>query len=399
MDYYSTRQAETQNWKEGIVFEVGSLFAYFSRLSDSRQARGKVYELACGLTLIFLAKLSGQDSVRGMCDWLYERRVLLQAAFHLPPQRMLSRSTITRLLAEVVVVQEWEELVNGFWTHLPGAGASGLVAVDGKTLRGTLEAAHPHGVHLLAAYLPEEGFVLAQVQVDWKENEIPVALRVLKTLDLRGKIVTGDALLTQRKLCVEIVDGGGEYLFKVKENQPRLHEEIQRLFAPEPVVQGFSPAAHEDFQMAQTETKGHGRVEVRTITVSQMLNAYSEWPHLAQVFEIQRRTIYLATGQVSAERTYGITSLTPAEANPRRLLELVQAHWGIENQLHYRRDVSLHEDTGRLRTGHGAQVMAALNNLVLGLVDWLGYDTVRTAREHFNAHFEAAFALVQSSPW
>ncbi len=398
MDYYSTRQAEPHVWKEGIVFEVGSLFAYFSRLSDSRKPRGKVYALACGLTLIFLAKLSGQDSVRGMCDWLYERHDLLSEAFHLPPQRSLSRKTITRLLAEVVVVQEWEDLVNGFWTYLPGAGASVLVAVDGKTLRGTLDVAHPHGVHLLAAYLPEEGWVLAQVQVDWKENEIPAALRVLKTLDLRGKIVTGDALFAQRELCIAVVAGGGEYGLKVKGNQPRLHEELARLFAPEPVVKGFSPASHDDVQTAQTTTKGHGRVEVRTLTVSQMLNDYSEWPHLAQVFQIQRRTIHLATGQVSEERTYGITSLTPAEASPRRILELVQAHWGIENRLHYRRDVSLHEDASRLRTGHGAQVLAGLNNLVLGLVDWLGYPTVRAAREHFNAHFEEAFALVQSSP-
>ncbi len=82
-----------------------------------------------------------------------------------------------------------------------------------------------------------------------------------------------------------------------------------------------------------------------------------------------------------------------------RLLEIVRAHWGIESQLHYCRDVSLREDAGRLRTGHGAQAMAALNNLVLGLLRWLGYTNTRAAREHFNAHFEEAFALIQSSPW
>ena len=399
MDYYSTRQAAPDIWKAGVIFEVSSLFGYFSSLADSRKARGKVYPLAIGLTLIFLAKLSGADSLRGMRDWLHERRSVLGQAFGLPPERTPSRSTITRLLAEVIAVQAWEEMISNFWEELPGAGASAIVTLDGKTLRGTIDVNHPHGEHLLAAYLPEEGIVLLQVRVDRKTNEIPVALQVVKTLDLRGKIVTGDALLTQRQLSAEIVARGGDYVFKVKENQPSLYQDLQRLFAPEPVVKGFSPASHDDFRMAQTEDKGHGRIEVRTITVSQMLNSYSDWPHLAQVFSIERRTLTLATGEVSTEQTYGITSLTPAEANPERLLEIIRAHWGIENQLHYRRDVSMHEDAGRLRTGHGAHAMAALNNLVLGLLQWLGYINTRSAREHFNAHFEEAFALVQSSPW
>ncbi len=399
MDYYSTRQAAPDNWKAGVIFEVGSLLSYFSSLADSRKARGKVYPLDIGLTLIFLAKLSGADSLRGMRDWLHERRAVLGQAFGLPPQRTPSRSTITRLLAEVMAIQAWEEVISNFWEQLPGAGASAIVTLDGKTLRGTIDVNHPRGEHLLAAYLPEEGIVLLQVRVDRKTNEIPVALQVVKTLDLRGKIVTGDALLTQRQLAAEIVARGGDYVFKVKENQLSLYQDLQRLFAPEPVVKGFSPASHDDFRSAPTEAKGHGRIEVRTITVSQMLNRYSDWPHLAQVFVIERRTTRLATGEVSTEQTYGITSLTPAAANPERLLEIARAHWGIENQLHYRRDVSLHEDACRLRTGHGAQAMAALNNLVLGLLRWLGYTNTRSAREHFNAHFEEAFALVQSSPW
>ncbi len=399
MDYYSTRQAAPEIWKEGLMFEVGSLYSYFSSLGDSRKARGQVYPLAIGLTLIFLAKLSGADSLRGMADWLYERRTILSEAFGLPPNRMPSRSTITRLLAEVIAIQAWEEVVSNFWGQLPGAGASALLTLDGKTLRGTIDVHHPQGEHLLAAYLPEEGLVLMQVRVDRKTNEIPVSVQVVKALDLRGKIVTGDALLTQRQLCLAIVAGGGAYVFKLKENQPTLYQDVQRLFAPEPVVKGFSPASHDDFRTARTEDKGHGRIEVRTITVSQMLNTYSDWPHLAQVFRIERRSHTVATGVISTELTYGITSLAPAEASPARLLEIVRAHWGIESQLHYRRDVSLREDAGRLRTGHGAQAMAALNNLVLGLLRWLGYTNPRSAREHFNAHFEEAFALVQSSPW
>ncbi len=161
------------------------------------------------MSLIFLAQLAGGDSLRGRCDWLHERQALRCEAFHWPPARRLRRSTITRLLAEGIAVQAWENLVRGFWKQLPGTGGSMILALDGKTLRGTLDAPHPHGEHLLAAYLPEEGLVVAPVQVGRKEHEIPVAWRVLKTLALRGKIVTGDAWLTPRKLCLEIVAGGG----------------------------------------------------------------------------------------------------------------------------------------------------------------------------------------------
>ncbi len=112
-----------------------------------------------------------------------------------------------------------------------------------------------------------------------------------------------------------------------------------------------------------------------------------------------RRVFSPQTGELrSEELTYGITSLTPAEASPRRLLELVRRHWGIENQLHYRRAVTLHEDHCRLRTGHGPQVLAALNNLVLGLLAWLGYENIPAGRRHFAAHLEELLALVQSSP-
>ena len=108
------------------------------------------------------------------------------------------------------------------------------------------------GIHLLAALLPDEGWVLFQVEVGSKENEIPATGRVLKCLDLRGKItevtlvITGDVLLAQRELSLQIVQGGGEYVWIIKDNQPKTRQDIERLFAPEPVVKGFSPAFRPD---------------------------------------------------------------------------------------------------------------------------------------------------------
>lgn len=259
---------------------------------------------------------------------------------------------------------------------------------------GTIPAGQTKGVHLLAAYAPQEGWVLMEVAVDGKENEIPAAPRVLQCLDLRGKVVTADALLTQRNLSIQIVDGGGDYLWTVKENQDTLYHDLERLFAPEPVVKGFSPAAQDDFRTCTTFDKGHGRHEWRTLTVRSVLKDYLDWPHVSQVFKLETRFVRLADGKPFQEVRYGITSLTKAEASPARLLALKRGHWGIENGLHYRRDETLREDWYHLTKGHTAHAMALLNNLVLGLILRQGQRNVPQARRHYDAHPEAALQLV-----
>jgi hypothetical protein len=121
---------------------------------------------------------------------------------------------------DAVQVEELEQVVREFFAAQPGAGQSVVISLDGKTIRGTIPAGRSRGVHLLAAYLPEEGWVLLQVRVEQQENEIPAALRVVKALNLRGKIVTGDALLAQRELSTVIVEQGGHYIWTIKKNQP-----------------------------------------------------------------------------------------------------------------------------------------------------------------------------------
>jgi len=135
-------------------------------------------------------------------------------------------TTLGRILGHAVDLEQLEQIVRTFFTSLPNAGQSILIALDGKTLRGTLAAGQTHGVHLLAAYLPGEGLVFAEVEVAKKENEIPAAPRVLQVLDLRGKIVTGDARLTQRNISIQIVEAGGDYVLPVKENQPQVLDDL-----------------------------------------------------------------------------------------------------------------------------------------------------------------------------
>jgi len=381
---------------EGFVLDLDSVFAVLCTMQDARDARGLRYALVTVLVFILLAKLAGEDHLRGIAQWVRLRKEQLAGALGLAKPQAPHATTYSRVLREAIDIEEFERVVSEFFAGLPGAGESVVVAFDGKTLRGTIPAGGTRGDHLLAAYLPEEGWVLMQVEVGGHENEIPAAIRLVKCLDLRNKIVTGDALLTHRELSAEIVERGGDYIWTVKENQPQLRQDIEALFEPEACAPGFSPT-EKDFETAKTCEKGHGRMEWRTLTVSSMLKGYVAWPHAEQVFRLDRRFVRIRDGKVEEETTYGVTSLTCAQAGATRLLETVRAHWGIENGLHYRRDETFHEDRCRI-TGQGAHAMAVINNLVLGLLRRRGVVNMPDARRHYAAHLEGAVNLLLLSP-
>ena len=257
------------------------------------------------------------------------------------------------------------------------------IAIDGKTLRGSRKQGAP-GAHLLSALAHRVGVTLAQQAVDDKTNEIAVALDLLRHLVLEGRIVTMDALLTQRQIAQHIVDARGDYVMMVKENQPQLLDDIQTVFAL-PAVAG------ERRTEAETLDLGHGRIEQRRLQTSDALVGYSDWPGLAQVFWLERQVVLKKTGEVREEVVAGVTSLTPERANAARLLALVRGQWRIENQSHWVREVTFDEDRSQGRCGHIPQVMAALRNTVIGLMHWAGYTNIAAACRRFAA--QPVFAL------
>jgi predicted transposase YbfD/YdcC len=381
---------------DGFLVDLDSLFAALARLQDHRDARGLRYSLVTVLVYLILAKLSGQDHLRGIAQWIALRQEALAKVLGLAKPQAPHATTYSRVLRYAVDIEELERVVREFFAHQPQAGQSVVINLDGKTLRGTIPAGQSKGVHLLAAYLPEEGWVLFQVEVRRTENEIPAAMRILRQLDLRDKIVTGDALLAQRELSRHIVEGGGDYVWTIKGNQSRSLEDIELLFAPEPCAPGFSPS-HKDFRTASTGGKGHGRLERRTLTASSLLTGYLNWPYAQQVFRIERTFLRIRDQKLMEEVHVGVTSLTAEKAGPERLLQLVRAHWGIENKLHYRRDETLDEDRCRI-TGQGARAMAVLNNLVLGLLRRHKDQYLPDLRRFYAANLEDAAALVLQSP-
>ena len=264
------------------------------------------------------------------------------------------------------------------------------LAMDGKTLRGTIPLGETEGVHLLAAYLPQQGVVLAQMNVEHKGREITFAPTLLGQIDLRGVVGSSDAMFDRRSLSAKIVQANGDYLWMVKENEKGFYQEIEVLFQPHRKRAGTS-APPMDFRRSSTVEKGHGRLDKRSITVSSLLADYSEWPELAQVFKLERQSTN-ALGITKTQIRYGVSSLPAHLADPKRLLELTRGHWGIENGLHWRRDVTFHEDLAQLRIGHAPEMLAVLNNIVLGLFAKQGETNMAHARRDFAYHLEKGLA-------
>jgi predicted transposase YbfD/YdcC len=377
----------------GFVFDVGSVYSYLTRLTDKRKRRGIRYQLETILVLLILAKFCGQDKPYGIAEWVNHRKALLQELLLIERATMPHHSTYRRVLSESIDEDEFEQIMSEYWQQQPREGQEIILVIDGKTLRGTISSTDQFGLHLLAAYLPHEGIVLMQMVVEKnKENEITVAPKLLKSVDLRNTIVLGDAMHTQRALSCQIVEAGGEYVWVVKDNQPATRAAIEMLFAPErPMKGGGCPPM--DFRSATTVDNNHGRLEERTITVSSELNEYLDWPDLSQVFKLERR-FTSSDGKVYHKISYGVTSLTAAEASPERLLEIVRTEWGIENGLHYRRDVTLLEDNTRMTNKKMARAMATINNLVLGIFAKQGYDNIPKARRFYDANFDQALSLL-----
>ena len=267
----TTRLSQLSLPHKALVFDLEALYTCLQTIPDYRDRRGLQYPLASLLMIGVLAKLAGQDSSRAMAHWAKLRTHELSELFHLTRVKMPHYSTWSRVLGHAAEPAEVEEVVGQFFVSLakasPAKRGSLHLALDGKTLRGTIPLGQTRGVHLLAVYLPKQGVVLAQMSVDEKSNEITHAPKLLKQVDLRGVIVSGDAMFDQRDLSVKIVEAKGDYLWTVKGNQEGLLEDIEVLFQPQRKRAGTS-ALPTDFRTVRTVEKGHGRLEKRTITVS-----------------------------------------------------------------------------------------------------------------------------------
>jgi predicted transposase YbfD/YdcC len=266
------------------------------------------------------------------------------------------------------------------------------VIVDGKTLRGTQDhrAADQKKMHHVNLYEAKTGVVLKEHMVAEKEGELTQVDAFLTPLLLAGRILSADALYTQKHVCQQIIASGGDYLFFVKGNQSTCLEDL-RLFFGEPPLDCL------DWRTDSQVEKGHGRRASRLIQVSTELNDFlvRGWHEVQQVFCLRRRVEYPL--KCTQEYVYGITSLSPGRADPFQLLQLIRDHWAIENRLHYRRDVTLGEDACQVRKGTAPHTLAVLNSFVLALFDFLSVRNAKQYMRRLDAHPLQAVRLLLMS--
>ena len=232
-------------------------------------------------------------------------------------------------------------------------------------------------------------FVLGQLAVDEKTNEITCVPALLEQLLFAGLVITVDVLLTQREIAIQIRQAGGHYLMYVKANQPKLLWALEQLFA-QPSKPGISPFKH-----AKSVDKGHGRVETREIWLSDALNDYLDWPGVAQVFCLKRTRWEIKGNKSSQTLVYGVTSLSPAQASPAEIIQIIRDHWAaIENGLHWVRDVVMAEDASTTRKPGVPQVRAAFRNIAISLARLTGFASVSEAFDTFSADPTLALDLL-----
>lgn len=393
MNYKQIEQKE-----DGFAFDLESLYAYLLKIADPRKAKGKRYTLSSLLILMLLAKLAGEDKPSGMAEWISHRKELWVEYEILAQPKTASHMTYRRVLQEMVSPKEFEGIMQAYHRQRLKREQRIVLSIDGKSMRGTIPYGEQRGVHLLAVYVPEQGLVLAQAEVDKKENEIVIAPKIISQVALAGTIVIADAMHTQRSFSNQLVEAGADFVWTVKDNQAKTRWAIEKLFVHEVCNLQKGAPLSKDIGMAVKVNKQRGRIEQRTILTSTQLNDYLDWPHVAQVFRIERIVYHAHSLGKTRKILYGLTSLSPQQTNPEKLLELLQEYWGIESGLHYRRDVTLHEDATRFSNEKAAHNMAILNNLVIGLCLSNGFSNLASARRFFDAHLSSAICMLTSAP-
>lgn len=240
-----------------------------------------------------------------------------------------------------------------------------VVALDGKTLRHSFDtAADQPALHTVSAWATANGVCLGQLKVDGKSNEITALPRLLKLLDLKGRVVTLDAMGCQRELAGQIKDAKGDYVMCLKGNQESLHDDV-RYFLEQAREANWRGVPYD---YCRTVEKGHGRIEVRQCWMVQevaieWLARGDAWPGLGSIAAIEAQRHI--GDKVTCETRYFISSLT---GSAEQLAQAARGHWGIENSLHWVLDVTMGEDDSRIRRDNAPENLATLRRIALNLV-------------------------------
>ena len=337
------------------------------------------YRLAGVLALAVTATIAGARSFAAIGQWAADSSVETLASFGLAGG-VPDESTLRKLFARLDADALDSALGTWLWTRTSVAGQRRVIALDGKTVRGArTRAGATTAPHLVAAFDHDAGAVLGQVAVDTKSNEIPAARTLLARLDLDDVVVTMDALHTQTDTATLITAAGGDYVFTVKANMPTLHANLKTL-------------PWKNIPSTTSATTGRGRRITRTIkTVS-----VPDWINFHEAVQVAqlRRTVTGRNRRKTVEVVYLVTSADHTAAPPAVLAAWVQGHWGIENRLHWVRDVTFGEDFSQVRTGQTPRVMATCRNIAISLLRLAGWENIAAGLRHPARYTDQAVTLV-----
>lgn len=339
-----------------------SIGRFFADMPDPRRDQGKRHQLSDMIVIAVCALLCGADSWADVADFGQAKRKWFETFLDLP-HGIPSQDTFERVFARLDP-DAFEACFEAWTRALAGSSSGQLIAIDGKKIRRSFTHAwnSSTATHLVSAFVEANTTVLGQLAVQTKENEIVAIPKLLELLDLDQAVVTIDAIGCQTAIARQIVDGGGDYILAVKDNQPTLHRKVQV------ELQDMLRDGGAGMQHHQTVDGGHGRIETRDVWAVEDLEwlgqQAADWAGLRSVVLVQARR-ELSDGKTSTEHRYYISSL-PADAS--RLGDGIRRHWGIENRLHYVLDVSFAEDAARQRRGHSAENFARLRRIALNLL-------------------------------
>ena len=344
---------------------------------DPRARRGRRHNLASVLAVGLAAVIGGARSFVAIGEWAAHQPIETLRILGVTGAAVPDESTIRRVFARLDS-DLLDQLVGALmWTRTHTVGTRRVIALDGKTVRGA-RSKTTTAPHLVAALDQRTGAVIGQLAVTAKSNEIPAVQELLKLFDLTGVVVTVDAMHTQTDTAEQITTAGGDYVFTIKGNQPNLFRACKNL-------------PWKDIPSHTTTSREHGRRATRTIKVA-TAPSWVEFTGATQIAQL-RRTV-TRNGKKAVEVVYLITSADHHQAPPATLAAWVRGHWGIENRLHWVRDVTYDEDRSQVRTGNSPQVMATLRNTAISLLRLTGVKNIAQRLRHHARNPETILNLL-----